>query len=83
MAWATKLPFHLPLQHYLGDRRLWAMVEEHVDDARVRRRGFVRPEYVRNVKQRAQRGDFLAAKQLFALVILEIWHRVFVDAEAA
>jgi asparagine synthase (glutamine-hydrolysing) len=83
VASATKLPFHLPLQHYLGDRRLWAMVEEHVDEARLRRRGFVRPEYVRAVKQQARGGDFLAAKQLFALVILEIWHRVFVDSEAA
>lgn len=78
---ATKLPFHLPLQHYLQDQRLWAMVEEYVDEGRVRRRGFVRPEYVRGVKQRARGGDFLAAKQLFAIVILEIWHRVFVDQE--
>ena len=82
IASAPKSPFHLPLQHMLGDPRLWAMVEENVDEARVRRRGFVRPSHVAHVKQQARAGDFLAAKKLMALVILELWHRIFVDGEA-
>ena len=45
------------------------------------RRGFVRPAHVATVKRQARAGDFLAAKKMFALVILELWHRMFVDRE--
>jgi asparagine synthase (glutamine-hydrolysing) len=82
VAAAPKVPFHLPLQHLLADRRLWNMVEENLDERRVLKRGFVRVSHVLDVKRRARAGDFLAAKKMFALVILELWHRIFVDAEA-
>lgn len=77
-----KVPFHLPLQHYLHDARLWAFVEDNLDEARVRRRGIVRPEYVRCLKEESRRGDYLLSKKLMALVILEVWHRIFVDGES-
>jgi len=80
---ATKVPFHLPLQHYLQDARLWAMVEDNLDEARVKRRGIVRPGYVKTLKEQSRRGSYLQSKKLFALVILELWHRIFVDGEAA
>ena len=82
VAAAPKVPFHLPLQHMLGDARLWALIEENLDDRRVRRRGFVRPAHVATVKRQARGGDFLAAKKALALVILEVWHRIFVDGES-
>lgn len=78
---APKVPFHLPLQHYLSDARLWDLVEEHLDEARVRRRGYVRVEHVRALKVQARRGGYMPAKKLFALVILEVWHRIFADGE--
>jgi asparagine synthase (glutamine-hydrolysing) len=82
VAGATKMPFHLPLQSYLANPRLWALVEDNLDVARVRRRGIVRPDYVVRIKTQARAGDYLAAKKMFALVILEIWFRTFCDGEA-
>jgi asparagine synthase (glutamine-hydrolysing) len=79
---ARKVPFHLPLQHYMHDARLWAFIDDNLDEARVRRRGIVRPEYVRRLKDESRRGDYLLSKKLMALVILEVWHRIFVDREA-
>jgi asparagine synthase (glutamine-hydrolysing) len=79
---ARKVPFHLPLQHYLHDSRLWAFIEDNLEEARVRRRGVVRPDYIARIKVQARAGDFLAAKKMFALVILEIWFRTFLDGEA-
>jgi asparagine synthase (glutamine-hydrolysing) len=78
---ARKVPFHLPLHHYLNEPRLWAFIEDNLDEARVRRRGIVRPEYVRRLKDESRRGDYLLSKKLMALVILEVWHRIFVDRE--
>jgi asparagine synthase (glutamine-hydrolysing) len=82
VAGATKMPFHMPLQSYLADRRLLALIDENLDLSRVRRRGIVRPGYVVRIKAQALAGDYLAAKKMFALVILEIWFRTFVDGEA-
>jgi asparagine synthase (glutamine-hydrolysing) len=82
VAHAPKAPFHLPLQAMLGDARLWSMVEANLDESRIRRRGFVRPGHVTALKTQARAGDFLAAKKVFALVILELWHRLFVDGES-
>jgi asparagine synthase (glutamine-hydrolysing) len=79
---APKAPFHLPFQHLLADRRVWDMVEDNLDERRVRSRGFVRVSHVAAVKRRALAGDFLAAKKVMALMILELWHRMFVDGES-
>jgi asparagine synthase (glutamine-hydrolysing) len=79
---APKMPFHLPLQHMLADRGLWALIEENLDERRLLRRGFIRPSHVATVKRQARAGDFLASKKVLALVILELWHRMFVDGES-
>lgn len=79
----SKVPFYLPLEHYLKDARLWDMIDENTDADRVRRRGILRPAYIKAIKQKARDRDFLAAKKLLALVILELWHRIFVDGEQA
>jgi asparagine synthase (glutamine-hydrolysing) len=80
IARGSKVPFHFPVQHYLSDPRVWALVEDTLTDTGVRQRGYVRPEYVRTLKIQARRGDYLLAKKLMALVILELWHRHFADA---
>lgn len=74
-----KVPFHLPLEHYLEDPRLQAFIDDHVHDDIIRRRGYVQPEYVRNLREQSRKLDYLAAKKLFSLVILELWCREFVD----
>lgn len=81
IASAPKMPFHIPLEHYLLDERLRQLVEDNLSASRVDRRGILRYDYVRVLKERARRGDYLEAKKLFALVILELWFRVFVDGE--
>lgn len=78
---ATKLPFHIPLEHYLRDERLRDLVEDNLSARRIAKRGILRYEYVRVLKERARGGDYLEAKKLFALVILELWFRTFVDGE--
>jgi asparagine synthase (glutamine-hydrolysing) len=78
-----KTPFHLPLERYLGDRKLWEMVEDNLSEERVMRRGFVSPAYVKHVKEQSRSGNYMLAKKMFALVILELWHRNFVDGESS
>lgn len=83
VAQAIKTPFHLPLEHYLKDARLWRMIEDNLEPGRIACRGIVRPQYVSRLRTLAVGGDYLAAKKMFALVILEMWHRIFLDKELA
>jgi asparagine synthase (glutamine-hydrolysing) len=81
-AFPPKLPFHIPLEHYLDDQRLQALIEDNLSEARVIRRGVLRYDRVRALKEHAFRSrDYLEVKKLFALVILEVWFRTFVDGE--
>ena len=66
---------------YPLDRRLH--LPSAGDPARVRRRGIVRLDYVVRIKAQARAGDYLAAKKMFALVVLELWFRIFSDGECA
>ncbi len=77
-----KVPFYLPLEHYLQDKRLRDLIDDNTDPQRVRRRGIFEPRYIRHLKHQAQGRDFLAAKKLLALVILELWHRIYLDGES-
>lgn len=77
-----KVPFHLPLEQSIADKRVWEMVEDNLTPDRIRRRGLVQVEYVSFLKQKARGGDYLLGKKLFSLVILEIWFRTFIDGDA-
>ncbi len=76
-----KVPFHLPLGQLVHDKRVRDMVDDNLSPARVRRRGLVNPDYVAFLRKQADAGDYLQGKKLFALVILEIWFRTFIDGE--
>ena len=80
----VKSPFHIPLEHYLLDKRVRGLIEDNLTETRVKRRGILRYDYVRTLKDRAfAKQDYLEVKKLFALVILELWFRIFIDRETA
>jgi asparagine synthase (glutamine-hydrolysing) len=82
IAFNKKVPFHLPLELYLRNKKLWDMVEDNLNENRVARRGIIHPTYVKYIKELARSGNYLIAKKMFALVIIELWHRIFVDGES-
>lgn len=77
-----KIPFHLPIEQSITDKRVWDMVEDNLSPERIRKRGLVQIDYVAFLKKKARDGDYLLGKKLFSLVILEIWFRTFIDGEA-
>jgi asparagine synthase (glutamine-hydrolysing) len=50
--------------------------------ARARGRGYLRPEAVTGMWTRHQRAQRDHSAQLWALMSLELWHRMFVDQAA-
>lgn len=74
-----KIPFYLPVEFFRDEPRVRALIAETLNDAQVRRRGLFKPERVRDLLARFDQGEFLRVKQVMVLVILELWHREFMD----
>lgn len=77
-----KVPFYIPIDSYLEKEPLKGMVDELLSERSVRKRGLFRWDAVRTLRQSDRSAGFLRGKQVFALVMLELWFRIFVDREA-
>ena len=69
-----KQGFQVPLARWLRTD-LAGMLDDLLSDDAVRRRGYVRPEYVRWLRARHAAREANMADQLYALLVLELWHR--------
>ena len=75
-----KMPFFVPWDQFHGTPVFHALVEDTLSESSVRNRGLFRPEAVTALRRQAGEGmDFLYAKQVFSLVVLELWFRMAVD----
>ncbi len=74
-----KMPFYVPLEHFLGHPRFRDIMEDTLSDRVVRERGLFRPEAVARLRNALAQGEFLVAKQVFSLVMLELWFRTALD----
>lgn len=68
-----KQGFMIPLARWLRED-LREMAQDLLSDAAVRRRGYVTPAYVRWLMAEHQSGRRNHADQLYALMVLELWH---------
>jgi len=69
----------VPLENFLGHARFRDLVEDTLHDRAVRDRGLFQPEAVRGLRDALLQGEFLVAKQVFSLVVLELWCRMALD----
>jgi asparagine synthase (glutamine-hydrolysing) len=77
-----KIPFYLPVEFFLAKAPFQALVKDNLNEAAVKRRGYFDPKAVTALveKMHATR-EFIYCKQVVSLVVLELWHRIFVDKE--
>ena len=75
-----KIPFYLPVEYFLEQPQFKALVRETLNADAVRARGYFDPKRVTwLIEQMGRTREFIYCKQVMSLVILELWHRVFVD----
>ncbi len=77
-----KMPFYLPLENYAQHPAFQAMIHDALSERRVRERGIFEPKAVAKIRDRLQTGEFIYVKQVFALVVLELWLQMAVDSRA-
>jgi hypothetical protein len=59
------------------------MVDELLAESVVRRRGYFEPAEVQRIVADSRESLGASAHQVWALLMLELWHRTFIDADAA
>lgn len=69
-----KLGFRVPIARWLRED-LREMLLDLLDDATIRKRGYVQPRYVQWLLGEHLAGRRNFADQLFALLVLELWHQ--------
>ncbi|MBI3268219.1 MAG: asparagine synthase (glutamine-hydrolyzing) [Planctomycetes bacterium] len=76
-----KMGFGVPIGRWFrGD--LKEMLRDHLLDGRARGRGYFRPESVEALLERHLSGAADESHKLWALLVFELWHRMFLDTPA-
>jgi len=76
-----KIPFFLPMEFFFEHPQIRRLIAETLNENQVRKRGYFEPAYVKNLLGMMETREFIYLKQVMALVILELWHKVFIDNE--
>lgn len=73
-----KQGFGVPIQEWIN-QQLRERMRETLTEPRTRQRGYVNPKYVDVLLDEHERGRRDHSTGLWALLMLELWHRQFVD----
>jgi len=74
----SKQGFGVPIEQWINDQ-LRDRVRGTLTEPRTQQRGYIEPRYVNLLLDEHQRGRRNHATELWALFMLELWHRTFVD----
>ncbi len=74
-----KQGFGVPIEQWIN-QQLRDRVHETLTEPRTRQRGYIEPRYVKVLLDEHERGRRDHATELWALFMLELWHRTFVDS---
>ena len=77
----NKQAFYFPLEGMMHQPEFQTLIHETLDEQTVRGRGIFDVAAVKQLRRRAMSGEFLVLKQLFSLVILELWMQIFIDRQ--
>ena len=83
IVWQKKFGMSVPITDFLMTEPLLGLVEDHLGDAAVRKRGLFRPEFVSALRAgQVAPGETRrrrVGERLWTLLVLEAWLRRFVD----
>ena len=82
LARQSKKAFYVPLERYFATPAFQELVNICLSEESVRRRGYYNWKAVRLLRDSLGNQEFLYAKQVLSLVMLELWHRIFIDQES-
>lgn len=82
-AYRKKMPFYAPVERFFHEPVFRELVADALSRESVEGRGLFRPEAVDAMRRRMESGEFVYVKQVFSLVVLELWCRALLDRRGA
>jgi len=77
----SKNPFYIPVEYFHKHPQIRNLIRLTLNQGQVERRGYFHYPAVKSLIDKMESGEFIYAKQVIALVILELWHLVFIDKQ--
>ncbi len=74
-----KIPFFLPMEFFFEHPQIKRLIADTLNEEQIRKRGYFEPAAVKALLARMETREFVTLKQVMSLVILELWHQVFID----
>ncbi|MHC4630824.1 MAG: asparagine synthase (glutamine-hydrolyzing) [Planctomycetota bacterium] len=74
-----KMPFYMPLEKCFSEPAFKELMHDTLSKKAVRNRGIFRPEAILKLCGKMEKGEFVYIKQIFSLMVLELWFRMAVD----
>lgn len=74
-----KVPFYIPIDKYLQSGPLHEMSRELLSRTSIERRGLFNADHVEGLIKAVHDGNSLVGKQVFSLLVLELWFRMYID----
>ncbi len=76
-----KNPFFLPMEFFFEHPQIRRLIEMTLNEDQLKKRGYFEPAYVKELLAKMETREFVYLKQVMSLVILELWHMVFIDKQ--
>lgn len=77
----TKKPFYFPMKYFFENSQFTELVKQTLNKNQIIKRGYFNPDYIEKLLKKMQTREFIYLKQVVSLVILELWHQVFIDRQ--
>ena len=69
------------MDYFFENKEFTNLVNLTLNEEQIKKRGYFDSTYIKNLLQKMQTREFIYLKQVTSLVILELWHMIFIDGE--
>jgi asparagine synthase (glutamine-hydrolysing) len=76
-----KIPFYIPLEYFHHNPEIRELIRLTLNRRQVEKRGYFNYSMVKTLVEKIESGEFMYLKQVMSLVILELWHLIFIDKQ--
>jgi asparagine synthase (glutamine-hydrolysing) len=77
----SKNPFYIPVEYFYQHSEISELIRLTLNRDQVKKRGYFDDKAVSALVAKMNSGEFLYIKQVMSLVILELWHLIFIDKQ--
>lgn len=78
-----KKAFYIPTENYFNNPVFEEFINATLSEEQIKKRGYFNPKAVAALVKEAKTGkEFMAAKQVFSLLSLELWHQMYLEGKS-